>query len=177
MSLVSSKGLHEVVDEGFLNALHENVNAASIDIRIGEKILIEEAADGVVDIDKKENLKWKEVDIPDEGIIITPGQFFLAHSIEEFNLPDNLSGLFVLRSSLARCGLNHLHAGFADAGFNNSNLTFEFHNVTRHHSLRVRKGMRVGQMLFFNHLPAGSDSYAIKGRYNNSEGVVSSQGV
>lgn len=177
MSLLGSKELHEVIEKGFLDAEHKFVNAASIDIRIGDTILVEEQADGVVDIDAKENLKWREVKIPDEGIVITPGQFFLAHSLEEFNLPDNISGQFILRSSMARCGLNHLMAGWADAGFNKSKLTFEFHNVTKHHSLRVRKGMRVGQMIFSQHSPAGDDSYAVKGRYNNSEGVEASKGV
>ena len=177
MSLLSSKKLHEVIDQGYLNALHENVNAASVDIRIGSSILVEEQADGIVDIDRKENLRWKEVEIPEDGIVITPGQFFLAHSVEEFNLPDNISGQFILRSSMARCGLNHLMAGWADAGFNKSKLTFEFHNVTKHHSLRVRKGMRVGQMIFSKHEPAGEDSYAVKGRYNNSDSVQGSLGV
>ena len=156
MSLLGSKELHEVIDSGFLDAEHKFVNAASIDIRIGNTILVEEQADGVVDIDAKENLKWKEIEIPEDGIVITPGQFFLAHSVEEFNL---------------------LMAGWADAGFNKSKLTFEFHNVTKHHSLRVRKGMRVGQMIFSQHSPAGDDSYAVKGRYNSSDSVVASKGV
>lgn len=177
MSLLGSKELHAVIDNGFLNALHDNVNAASIDIRIGDTILVEASASGVVDIDKKENLNWVEVQIPDDGYVVKPGEFFLAHSVEEFNLPDNLSGQFILRSSMARCGMNHLMAGWADAGFNKSKLTFEFHNVTKHHSLRIRKGMRVGQMIFSEHSPAGDDSYAVKGRYNNSESVHASKGV
>lgn len=177
MSLLGSKELHNVIDQGFLDAKHEFVNAASIDIRIGDTILVEVAASGVVDIDKKENLNWKEVVIPDDGYVVKPGEFFLAHSVEEFNLPDNISGQFILRSSMARCGMNHLMAGWADAGFNKSKLTFEFHNVTNHHSLRIRKGMRVGQMIFSEHSPAGDDSYAVKGRYNNSESVKASQGV
>lgn len=177
MSLLGSKELHDVIDKGYLDAEHKFVNAASIDIRIGDTVLLEEHADGIVDIDAKENLNWKEVEIPEEGIVISPGQFFLAHSVEEFNLPDTLSSQFILRSSMARCGLNHLMAGWADAGFNKSKLTFEFHNVTRHHSLRVKKGMRVGQMIFSSHSPAGDDSYAVKGRYNSCETVESSRGV
>ena len=177
MSLLGSVELHDVIDNGYLDAEHNYVNAASVDIRIGDTILVEEQADGIVDIDAKENLQWKEVKIPEEGLVITPGQFFLAHSMEEFNLPDNISSLFVLRSSMARCGLNHLHAGWADGGFNNSKLTFEFHNVTKHHSLRIRSGMRVGQMVMFEHSHAGEHSYAVKGRYNGSEGVVASKGV
>lgn len=175
--LLGSKELHEVIDAGQLVAEHKFVNAASVDIRIGDTILVENSADGVVDIDAKENLHWKEVSIPDDGYIVHPGQFFLAHSMEEFNLPDDISSLFVLRSSMARCGMNHLHAGWADAGFNNSKLTFEFHNVTANHSLRIRKGMRVGQMVMWKHSPAGDHSYAVKGRYNGSEGVVASKGV
>ncbi|MCS5736978.1 dCTP deaminase, partial [Herbiconiux daphne] len=128
MSLLGSKELHEVIDNGYLDALHENVNAASIDIRIGDTILLEGRADGIVDIDAKENLNWEEVKIPDDGIVIPPGGFFLAHSVEEFNLPDTISSQFILRSSMARVGMNHLMAGWADAGFHKSKLTFEFHN-------------------------------------------------
>lgn len=177
MSLLGSKELHNVIDQGFLDAKHEFVNAASIDIRIGDTILVEVAASGVVDIDKKENLNWKEVVIPDDGYVVKPGEFFLAHSVEEFNLPDNISGQFILRSSMARCGMNHLFAGWADAGFHSSKLTFEFHNVTAHHSLRIKKGMRVGQMVFYSHSPAGDHSYALKGNYNNSASVRASNGV
>lgn len=53
MSLLGSKELHAVINNGFLDALHDNVNAASIDIRIGNTILVESSASGVVDIDKK----------------------------------------------------------------------------------------------------------------------------
>lgn len=57
MSLLGSQELHSVIDNGFLDAEHKYVNAASVDIRIGDTILVEEQADGIVDIDAKENLK------------------------------------------------------------------------------------------------------------------------
>ena len=87
MSLIAGTDLLELIDKNVITALKENVNAASIDIRIGDEILIEDSSvDGVVDIDAKQSLKFEKIKIPDEGILIYPGQFFLAHTMEFFNV-------------------------------------------------------------------------------------------
>ncbi len=41
MSLLGSVELHDVIDNGYLDAEHKYVNAASVDIRIGDTILVE----------------------------------------------------------------------------------------------------------------------------------------
>lgn len=183
MSLLSAPRLHQLIEEGVITALHENVNAASIDIRIGNKILIEKGYDPSggplqfinpvpVDIDAKQSPTFIEVVIPEEGIIIEPGQCFLAHTIEYFNLPDTISAQFKLRSSLGRCFLEHMNAGWCDAGWHGAQLTMEFVNMTRFHRLLIKPGMRVGQMVFFEHEDVGEDSYATKGNYNNQSGAT-----
>lgn len=189
MSLLSSPRLHQLIEEGVITALHDNVNSASIDIRIGDKILVEDINNdcsfrgGVIeihpepiDIDAKQSPAFRERIIPEEGLIIEPGQAFLAHSMEFFNLPNTISAQFILRSSMGRCFLNHMMAGFADAGWNGSQLTMEFVNQTRYHRLLIKPGMRVGQMLFFEHEDCGEDSYAIKGNYNNQVGATAAFG-
>lgn len=75
MSLLGSMGLHDVINNSFLNLGHNYVNNASVDTRIGDTILVQQQANGIVDIDAKENLQWKQVKIPKEAIIITSGQF------------------------------------------------------------------------------------------------------
>lgn len=172
--LIGGNKLNEIIEKGYLDALPENVNAASIDIRIGDKILVEaipemEGVSGVVDLDAKESTTFTEITIGPDGYLVPPGQFFLAHSVETFNLPDTLSSQFILRSSVARNGLNHLMAGWADAGFNNAQLTFEFHNVTQYHQLLIKPGMRVGQMVCYEHDDAGEKSYAKIGNYNGQK--------
>lgn len=178
MSLLSAPRLHQLIEEGVITALHDNVNSASIDVRIGDKILLEEAPiPGVyhppVDINAKQSPSFVEVTIPEEGLIIEPGQAFLAHTIEFFNLPNTISAQFILRSSMGRCFLNHMMAGFADAGWGGSQLTMEFVNQTRYHRLLIKPGMRVGQMLFFEHEDCGEEnSYSVRGNYNNQIGVT-----
>lgn len=182
--LLSAPRLHQLIEDNVITALHENVNSASIDIRIGDKILVEEPAEGYsvgvglyddvhetpVDIDAKQSPNFKEVIIPEEGLVIEPGQCFLAHTIEYFNLPNTISAQFKLRSSLGRCFLEHMNAGWADAGWHGAQLTMEFVNLNRYHRLLIKPGMRVGQMVFFEHEDVGEDSYAIKGNYNLQEG-------
>lgn len=177
MSLVAGKSLYDIVNNKFLNALPENVNAASIDIRLGDEIMVEavpemEGHTGIVDLSKKEFPAMTKIKLSEEGYLVRPGEFILGHSIEEFNLPDNLSGQFILRSSIARAGLNHLMAGWADGGFNSATLTFEFKNECQYHSLLIKPGLRVGQMLFFEHESSGDNSYAIKGNYNGQQTVT-----
>ncbi|UZV39693.1 dCTP deaminase [Trabzonvirus APT65] len=177
--LLSSPQLHQLIDAGVINALHDNVNSASIDVRIGDEILIETPLMGdenlfrqPVDISKKQSPAFTKVKIPEEGYIIRPGECFLAHTVETFNLPNTISGQFILRSSVGRCFLEHMQAGWADAGWHGAQLTLEFCNMLKHHDLLIKPGMRIGQMVFFEHEDAGSDSYQIKGNYNGQQGAT-----
>lgn len=176
MSMLSAPRLHKLIEEGVIDALHENVNSASIDVRIGNKILMEEMPphnnlfEKPIDITAKQSPSFVEMEIPEEGIIIEPGQIFLAATMETFNLPNTISARFDLRSSVGRCFLEHMQAGFADAGWHGAQLTMEFKNMTQYHRLLIKPGMRVGQMIFFEHEDAGEDSYAIKGNYNGQQG-------
>lgn len=173
MSLIAGNELHSLIDAGVITALHENVNAASIDIRIGNEILIEDLNNPkVVDIDSKECPNLTKVVLDEEGYLVKPGECFLAHSVEFFNLPDDISAEFNLRSTMGRCFLEHMHAGWCDAGWNGAQLTMEFKNMLQAHNLRIKPGMRVGQMKFFRHEPAGENSYAVKGNYNNQKGAT-----
>ena len=177
MSLLAGKQLHELIDTGVIDALHENVNAASIDVRLGSEFCFERSkASSVVDLREKESLSFFQFQT-DAGLDIDPGRFFLAHTMETFNLPDNISAEFKLRSSVARSGLQHMLAGWADAGFNGAQLTLEFKNVTEHHTLVIAPGMRIGQVIFYQHESAGDNSYAVKGRYNGQRGVQPSKGA
>ena len=181
MSMLSAPRLHKLIEEGVItcwdtHTLHENVNSGSLDIRIGNKILVEKQRlngyvwNHPVDIDAKESPQFTEVEIPEEGYILEPGQAILACSMETFNLPNTVSAMFKLRSSMGRCFLNHMMAGWADAGWHGAQLTMEFVNQTQYHRLLIKPGMRVGQMVFFEHEDAGKDSYSVKGNYNNQQG-------
>lgn len=183
MSLLSYNELIELIDAGVINADKANVNAASIDITLDDVVMFEKALsrDNLrysVDISKKESISMEKATIHDDGYTLMPDDFILASSREIFNLPNNISAEYKLKSSMARNGLEHLTAGFCDAGWSNSRLTLEFKNMTKNHPLLLRKGMKIGQVVFFKHEEVPSHaSYSETGRYNNQKMVTEGKGV
>ena len=180
--LLSYTELCELIEQGVINAPFENVNASSIDITLDD-MLLSEALDvnkGIfIDLSAKMAITTRAQIAKPEGVcVLSPGHFILASSQETFNLPNNISAEYKLKSSMARNGLEHLNAGWCDAGWKNSKLTLELKNMTQSHHLLLRPGMKIGQMVFFKHAPVPDHaSYANKGRYNNQSTTTASKGV
>lgn len=182
MSLLSHNEIHLLLQDGVVeNAKPEHINSASLDIQLGKILLIERTDTKLyskgdlkrVVLKDREKLHMIEWDLEREGpYIIFPGEFLLAHSVEVFHLPNNISAEYKLKSSMARIGLDHLNAGWCDAGWHGSVLTLELKNCTRNHEIVLQKGDLIGQMIFFLHeeVPAGKD-YSARGRYNNDRTV------
>lgn len=152
----------------------EFINAASIDITLGHKILREDIGQPYkVVLGAREPLKMIEEDCTGNGYTLRPGEFILAQSQQTFNLPADISAEYKLKSSMARIGIDHCLAGWCDAGWNGSVLTLELKNVTRNHDILLRAGDRIGQMIFFQHEKVPDDrSYAARGRYNGDTTVI-----
>lgn len=164
---LAARGVIQNVDPDY-------VNAASIDITLGPKVLREKVltTPRILNLSKRDPLPTTEMDCTD-GIILRPGDFILAQSEQVFNLPPDISAEYKLKSSMARIGLNHCLAGWCDAGWNGSVLTLELMNVTKNHHIELKRGDRIGQMIFFHHRKVPDDrSYAARGRYNNDKEVT-----
>lgn len=176
MSLLSYNELCELVEQGVItDVLPEQINGTSIDVRLGNKLIVEEYGDNtiqLVNIAKRTNFSNKVIDITNSPYDLSPNEFVLGHTIEMFNLPNNISAEFRLKSSGARSGLNNLFACHCDPGWNGSSLTLELHNVLRFHRSRLTYGMFIGQMLFHrvNPVPDTKD-YSVRGRYNKDTSV------
>jgi dCTP deaminase len=158
-----------------------NVNGTSIDVRLGPTILVEnvtDASDPPVDFSKKEPLSMTKVTMSDDGYILYPGEAILAETIEVFNLPSYISADFRLKSSGARCLLESLHASWCDPLWTGSVLTLQLVNMSRHHKLLLKPGIKIGQMIFtkVDAVPMAK-SYAVRGQYNNNKEVSQSRGV
>lgn len=180
-SLIGGEELARLLEDGVIDADPKHVNAASIDVRLGSEFFFEDDAGFgflAADLSKKDpRLAFRRLEArAEDRIDLEPGEFFLAHTRETLALPDDVSCLFLLRSSCARAGLEHSQAGFGDAGFTGQ-LTLELKNITRHHVLYLRPGMRIGQILFLRHAHAGERSYRHKGRYGGQAGVQVSKGA
>jgi dCTP deaminase len=183
MSLLSYNELCFLISANIIQGSdYSLVNSASIDIRLGNKILIEkcelEDQKGFklkrVELDKKGKLDTREFDLTRDGpFYLYPGEFILAQSVEIFNLPNNISAEYKLKSSMARIGLEHLNAGWCDAGWNGSVLTLELKNMTRTHEIMLRAGDKIGQVVFFKHAEVPEEkSYAARGSYNGDKEVT-----
>ena len=173
MSLLSFNELLQLVEQGVITDVpYEHINAASIDVRLGSDILIERACNRSVSLRDRENLVMESFSLDNSGYRLDPGEFILAHTLEKFNLPDDIVAEVKLKSSAARIGLNHCLAGHCDPGWHGSALTLELQNVTRHHSIIVRPGDKILQVLFHRVTPVPADrSYAVRGRYNGDTSV------
>jgi dCTP deaminase len=177
MSLLSHVELLDLVRQGVITADPANVNGTSIDVTLGETILVEDinlraSTPGLPLV----RLAQKEIPFLTERKLpyrLRPGEFALAHTVETFNLPDYISAEFKLRSSVARAGLNHALAGWCDPGWHGAQLTLELASMLRYHEIEVSPGMRIGQVIFYSHEPVpGIASYSVRGRYNNTQGVA-----
>lgn len=171
--LLSHNQIKALVNRGVVeHAKEEAINAASLDIHLGHTILFEGDAE-LLDYRRRDKPNWCEYHMHEEGgYILSPGEFILAQTVEVFNLPNNISAEYKLKSSMARIGLEHMNAGWCDAGWHGSVLTLEFKNMSTVNSIRIRPGDAVGQLVFFQHEPVeDSASYATRGRYNQDKTV------
>lgn len=156
------------------------INSASIDLHLGDTVFLErpfkegaKSALHTVRLAKRERLQMVEYSLERSGPLrLYPGQFVLAHTQETFNLPNTISGEYVLKSSMARIGLEHLNAGWCDAGWHGSVLTLELKNMTQHHVIELEYGVGIGQIVLFEHDPVPAEkSYSARGRYNGDTSV------
>lgn len=146
------------------------LNPASLDVRLGDIILIE-SCQGPQLVPYPLGRHSQE-----DPYRLVPGQFTLAPTAETFNVPDDIVAQFVLKSSRAREGLEHLLAGFIDPGFSGSVLTLELTNSRQLHPVDLWPGMRIGQIVFQRVASPPRRSYRETGRYNGDVTVQESRG-
>ena len=176
MSILIRSQIEELIEQGVItNVTPDLLNPASVDITLGNQILVEK--DTINDIEINKNglpmfrLKLGEdVDADVDYYVLGPGEFILGCSQQLFNIPANISAEFKMKSTAGRCGLSHMMAGWCDPGWHGSALTMELKNMTLRNRLILRPGMRIGQMIFFKH-DSVPDEHLYKGRYNNDLSV------
>jgi dCTP deaminase len=145
------------------------VNPASLDVRLGENILIETALTS--HMQPRSIAGFTE----DRPFLLHPREFILAETVETFFLPSFLAGQFALKSSRARSGLEHLMAGYCDPGWSGSKLTLELQNARALHPVKLWPGMRIGQLVFHVMSARPAEDYSIVGHYNFDQQVTPSK--
>ena len=145
------------------------VNPASLDVRLGENVLIEVEDSAVM---ASVSLSGTG---PDQPFWLQPHQFVLAETVEFFKVPDCIAGQLALKSSRAREGIEHLMAGYVDPGYE-GRLTLELQNARSLHPVALWHGMRIGQIVWHKMSMLPAKSYALTGRYCGDTKVQRSKG-
>ena len=175
--VLNHNDIMRLIERGVIEgALLEHVNGTSLDLTLGDEILIEDYAatpsKRFVRLSQRESLSVCRMKIPVGGFHMKPGKCVLAHTQQVFHLPADISGEYKLKSSLGRIFLDHMLAGWCDPTWNNSTLTLELKNECQYHTLIIETGVRIGQIVFHRHDPVSPEfSYATKGRYNGDKSV------
>lgn len=152
----------------------ELVNITSVDLRLGRCLLLQRY-EGQPFNDELALLQDDGRLLLEDGRVLSgifqPGDSVLAHTLETLNVPNTIRLQGMLKSSVARAGLNHRTALYIDPGFQGQ-LTLEL--------LFDREGILVpgkriiqveAQQVDYDVPP--SRSY--DGHYQGSEGVVPNQ--
>ena len=146
----------------------ELVNPASLDVLLGNHLMVESIySPELVRVDISHRTE-------DDPFMLHPGEVCLAETRESFNLPDDLSAQFVLKSSRARSFYGHMLAGWCDPGWHGSKLTLELKNERLHHALPLFPKLKIGQMVFHRMSEVPMKSYRLTGHYNNHVTVMPS---
>lgn len=162
----------ELCEAGYMENWDKDcINTASMDVRLGDTVMTEVASSQLLDYRKRDKPEMTEMVLGEGGIALYPGQFFLAHTMEKCNFPDDIAALFRIKSSMGRCGIEHMDAGWVDPGFHGA-LTLEFKIMLERHWVQLRPGDRIGQLIFMRGNPVSADkSYRTVGNYNGADGI------
>lgn len=113
---------------------------------------------------KPDKIEWLEIESEDV-FQLEPGGFVLAHTMEKFKMPNNITGLVKDKSTYARLGIA-VQNTVIEAGWEGY-LTLEITNHSRF-IVDLQIGGGIAQIIFFK----GSDCekpYSKKGKYQGQE--------
>ncbi len=134
--ILSDKHIREQLEKGRIKVepcdLSKQLGAVGIDLRLSNSFrLFKTTHKAFVDLTEEHfDIDTDLLEIPDkERFIIHPGEFVLGMTIENVELPDDISGRLDGRSSLGRVGIIvHSTAGRVEPGWK-GRLTLEISNI------------------------------------------------
>lgn len=141
----------------------KHLHGIGIDLRIFNKIFRLQRKDTALDTHSPHDLRQYYNEETAKSFVINPGEHILASTIEEIELPADLTGLVLLRSTYARLGLL-LSVGLVSPGFRGQ-LTLEIIGGT--FPVRICAGDAVFCITF---LKLASETNRYEGKYQGQKG-------
>jgi len=143
----------------------EQLNPNSYNLRLDPTLLVYTE----VDLDAKDDNRYKEVTIPEKGLVLEPGELYLG-STYEYTETHSYIPKIDGRSSMGRLGVFvHITAGFGDVGFR-GHWTLEIACIK---PVRIYPMMEICQISY--HMILGPITQRYDGRYQNNDGVQPSR--
>lgn len=143
----------------------EQLNPNSYNLRLHNELLIYK--DNV--LDPKKNNETELLIIPEEGLVLEPGQLYLARTLE-YTETQGLVPMILGRSSVGRLGITvHITSGFGDIGF----CGYWTLQLTCVKKVRIYPNMKICQ-IFYHNVLGEYDKYSSK-KYQGSTKIMSSQ--
>lgn len=145
-----------------IEPFNENqVGPNSYNLRLHRELLV--YTEPILDMKKRNNVA--SVIIPQDGLVLQPGQLYLGRTVE-YTKTDALVPMLEGRSSVGRLGLFiHITAGFGDVGFSGY-WTLEISCI---HPVRIYPGIEIGQI--FYHVIEGDYERYDSDKYQNNRGI------
>lgn len=143
----------------------DQLNPNSYNLRLHNELLVYKDAI----LDPKKNNETESIRIPEEGLVLEPGQLYLARTLE-YTETRGLVPMILGRSSVGRLGITvHITSGFGDIGF----CGYWTLQLTCVRKVRIYPGMKICQ-IFYHNVLGEYDSYSSK-KYQGSQKIISSQ--
>jgi dCTP deaminase len=137
------------------------LNPNSYNLSLHNELLVYEE----VVLDVKVPNRYRRIEIPASGLVLSPSQVYLARTVEHTET-HNLVPMIEGRSSLGRLGLFvHVTAGFGDAGFRGY-WTLEMFAVQ---PIRIYPGIQICQIIY--HTLQGEVQEYCSGKYQNNKDI------
>lgn len=139
----------------------DQLNANSYDLTLHNELLVYEE----VVLDLKQPNRYRRIEIPPSGLVLSPNQIYLARTVEHTET-NNLVPMIEGRSSLGRLGLFvHVTAGIGEAGFRGF-WTLEMFAVQ---PIRIYSGIQICQILY--HELTGKVTENRTSKYQNNHDI------
>lgn len=134
--------IREMVERGLIVGAEERqVSPASLDLRLDGTYAKPKAGQL---IRLGEEVRYNNFE--QDELLLTPGEFILASTMEEVTLMEDTAAFVHGRSSIGRAGLTVQNAGYVDPGFH-GHITLELKNEG-HHTIILPRGYPVAQLVF-----------------------------
>ena len=136
------------------------VQPASVDLHLDRRLLLfRNSRRPFIDVreDMSDLTEMEEID-DDQPFMLHPGEFVLASTLEDIELPGDLVARLEGKSSLGRIGLLiHSTAGYVDPGWK-GHLTLELSNVANL-PVTLYYAMKIGQLSFLRLTTSADNLY------------------